>query len=251
MRRLYSDKMITSRQNGLVKRIRALRDKKFRDEFGEFVVEGAKSVREAFALGRRVVAVAATVKGAALIADLNAETEILSDDVFASVSEEVTPQGVLAIVKKPDGAATPVSGKCVFLDGVSDPANVGAIIRSAAAFGYNAVLIADGADAYSNKAVRASTGGIFRVKILSGTRAEMLAEIKAPIVVADMRGADVNSAAIPAEHCLVIGNEAHGVSGELRAKADYTVAIPMQNGMESLNAAVSAGIIMYATSVNS
>ena len=245
------DKMITSRQNALAKKIRALRDKKYRDEQGVFVVEGAKSVAEAISLGAKVVTVCATERGAELIKDYCVNPEIFSDDVFKSVSEEVSPQGVLAIVAKPTQDITDISGKCLFLDGVSDSANVGAIIRSAAAFGFNTVLIADGADAYSNKAVRASMGGIFRVKVLSGAKTEMLSLIKAPIVVADMNGEKVGKVRLPAEFCLVIGSESHGVSKGLREKASFTVAIPMQNGMESLNAAVSAGIIMYATSVNS
>ena len=238
--------MITSRQNGLVKKMRALRDKKYRDENGEFIVEGAKSVLEAVSRGFTIDLIAATVKGAALVSDLNFEPELLSGDVFKSVSEEVSPQGVLAIVKKPTFGASEVTEKCVFLDGVSDPANVGAIVRSAAAFGYNTVLIADGADAYSNKAVRASMGGIFRVKILSGTRAETLEKVKVPLIVADMGGETLGSLKVPEKHCLVIGNEAHGVSEELKSLATLTVSIPMQNGMESLNAAVSAGILMYA-----
>lgn len=241
--------MITSRQNGLVKRIRSLRDKKYRDSVGEYVVEGAKSVCEAFSCGSELVIIAATESGAALIGKLNIPTEILSDDVFKSVSEEVSPQGVLAIVKKPITTIDEVTEKCVFLDGVADPANVGAIIRSAAAFGYNTVIIADGADAFSGKAVRASMSGIFRVKVLSGTCTDMLAKVKIPLIVADMDGESIFSANIPKEHCLVIGNEAHGVSEQVESVAERKISIPMQNGMESLNAAVSAGIIMYALTV--
>ena len=238
--------MITSRQNALVKRIRALKDKKNRDIFGEYVVEGAKSVRDAASVGADILLIAATESGEKLIRDINRDTEILSDDVFMSVSEEVSPQGVLAIVKKPQTELFEIHEKCVLLDGVSDPANVGAIIRSAAAFGFNTVLIADGADAYAGKAVRASMGGIFRVKVLSGTRKDMLGAVKVPLIVADMQGETIGKAQIFGEFCLVIGNEAHGVSKEIRELAARTVAIPMQNGMESLNAAVSAGIIMCA-----
>ena len=241
--------MITSRQNGLIKRIRALRDKKQRDLSGEYVVEGVKSVRDAKERGAEILIIAATVKGAALIEGTAFPLEILSDDVFKSVSEEVSPQGVLAIVKKPVPQKI-ISGNTVFLDGVADPANVGAIIRSAAAFGYKNVLIADGADAYANKAVRASMGGIFRVNVYSGTKEDMLALIRLPIIVADMRGETLGKVSVPKEHCLCIGNEAHGVSEKLKALAAQKVSIPMENGMESLNAAVSAGIIMYALTFN-
>ena len=245
------DKMITSRQNALARRVRALKDKKQRDTEGVFVIEGAKSVAEAISRGAKVLAVCATESGATLIRDLDLSPEIFSDDVFKSMSEEVTPQGVLAILEKPATEKKAVSGKCLFLDGVSDPANVGAIIRSAAAFGFNTVIIADGADAYSNKAVRASMGGIFRVKVLAGGKAEMLSLVKMPIVVADMFGERVDKVRLPEEFCLVIGSESHGVSKELRERASFTVAIPMENGMESLNAAVSAGLIMYATAKQS
>ncbi|MBQ6728156.1 MAG: RNA methyltransferase [Clostridia bacterium] len=241
--------MITSRQNGLIKRIRALRDKKQRDLSGEYVVEGVKSVRDAKERGAEILIIAATVKGAALIEGTAFPLEILSDDVFKSVSEEVSPQGVLAIVKKPVPQKI-ISGNAVFLDGVADPANVGAIIRSAAAFGYKNVLIADGADAYANKAVRASMGGIFRVNVYSGAKEDMLALIRLPIIVADMRGETLGTVSVPKEHCLCIGNEAHGVSEKLKALAAQKVSIPMENGMESLNAAVSAGIIMYALTFN-
>ena len=242
-------KMITSRQNGLVKRIRALRDKKFRDMAGEYVVEGVKSVRDAASCGQKIEIIAATEKGAELISGLNFSTEILSDDVFISVSEEVSPQGVLAIVKKPVPFGE-ISGKTVFLDGVADPANVGAVIRSAAAFGYKNVLIADGADAYSGKAVRASMGGIFRVNVYYGSQSEMLALVDTPLIVADMHGETLDKVSVSDTHCLIIGNEAHGVSAKLKSLADKTVSIPMGSGMESLNAAVSAGIIMYALTFN-
>jgi tRNA G18 (ribose-2'-O)-methylase SpoU len=88
--------------------------------------------------------------------------------------------------------------------------------------------------------------GIFKVKVYTGEREELLDKIDMPIVVADMGGEDAFSASILSPFCLVIGNEGRGVSETLRKKANYTVKIPMQNGMESLNAAVSAGILMYA-----
>lgn len=174
------------------------------------------------------------------------KTELLSDDVFHTVSGENSPQGVLALVRKPQNEDALPKGSCVFLDGLQDPSNVGAIIRTAAAAGYDGVLLADCADAYNPKAVRASMGGIFKVKLFVGGRAELLALNDKPIIVADMDG---ENAFIPKERgelCLVIGNEGRGVSEEIRRLANETVSIPMKNGMESLNAAVSAGVLMYA-----
>ena len=174
------------------------------------------------------------------------EVNLVEDSVFNSISNEVTPQGILALVKKPNAMIEKAKNCCLFLDGVSDPANVGAIIRTAVASNYTEIYAYSSADPYSPKAVRASMSGIFKVKVFTGEREELLDKIDMPIVVADMGGEDAFSADIPLPFCLVIGNEGRGVSDTLREKANYTVKIPMQNGMESLNASVSAGILMYA-----
>ena len=90
--------------------------------------------------------------------------------------------------------------------------------------------------------------GIFKVSTYQGEREELLPKINLPIIIADMNGKNVFESKFPSEFCLVIGNEARGVSKELIKNAQYVVKIPMENGMESLNASVSAGILMYALS---
>ena len=120
------------------------------------------------------------------------------------------------------------------------------IIRTAAAAGYNQVyLTEDCADAYSQKAVRASMSGVFRVKVMRGKTQDLFPLISAKKVVADMDGQDVFSVKPDGDVCLIIGNEGHGVSSLVRENSSFTVKIPMENGVESLNAAVSAGILMY------
>lgn len=237
--------MITSRQNPLIKKIRSLSDKKYRDEYGEFVVEGVKSVNEALTSTFSVSLIVGTEKGLSQVNADGKKTETVSDDVFKSISNEVSPQGVLAVVKKPENKVDSIIENCVFLDGVSDPANVGAIVRTAAASGYNSVLIADGADAFSPKSVRASMGGIFRVRIYTGTNESLIKLVKTPIVIADMNGENVFDFKTDGKVCLVIGNEGNGISDFMKSKATHTVKIPMENGMESLNAGVAAGILMY------
>ncbi len=240
--------MITSRQNQLIKLIRSLKDKKYRDAEGLYVAEGVKLVREANALGLKIHSVICTQKGYGAIGDLpelSSVAQLVSDDVFAAASGEVSPQGVLALLYKPVYATTRPEGCCLYLDGVSDPSNVGMIIRTAAAAGYNDVYLADCADPYAPKAVRASMGGIFRIRTHVGNEADLLKAVDCPIVVADMDGVNVFDGKIDGKFCLVIGNEGHGVSDGLRTRARYTVSIPMQNGMESLNAGVSAAILMY------
>ena len=236
--------MINSRGNEFIKYVRSLKDKKFRDLSGEYTAEGIKSVSEAIACGADIRVIAVTTENAERFSAFGIEIKEISADVFKAISEEVTPQGVLAVIKKP--AAAPVKAEnCVYLDGVSDPANVGAIIRTAAACGIKNILFAEGcADPYSAKSVRASMGGIFRVNCVLNAEFSAVKKLGIPLVVADMGGENVFGAVIPSPFCVCVGNEAHGVSKELKQAADRVVAIPMQNGMESLNAAVSASVIV-------
>ena len=238
--------MITSKQNALIKEIKSLSDKKFRDKLGVFVIEGAKPVREALALGLEFRNLIATEKASLEFCECDC-VQTVTDDIFCYISEEKSPQGVLAVVYKKENALQKPCGKCLLLDGVSDPSNVGAIIRTAAAAGFNQVYMTDDcADAYSNKAVRSSMTGVFRVQIVREKIENILQVINLPLVVADMGGKDISQVKIDGDFCLVIGNEGRGVSQTLKQKANITVSIPMQNGVESLNAAVSAGILMYS-----
>lgn len=238
--------MITSKQNQTVKLIRSLNDKKFRDELGLYVVSGVKLVREAIYSSHEVVSVLATEKLFEEFSKLFNEVETVSNEIMDYVSNEVTPQGVIAIVKKPCLAPTVENATCVLLDGVSDPGNVGAIIRSMAGAGYNhAFITPDSADPFSPKSVRASMSGIFKINVSVVEREKALDFIKVPLIVADMNGKNVFEFDAPKEFCLVIGNEGRGISPEIRECANFALAIPMQNDMESLNASVSAGILMY------
>ena len=238
--------MITSKQNSLIKEIRSLADKKFRDRLNLFVIEGVKAVKEALLLNIPLYAVIGTGEVLTKLSFNETRVEEVSSEVLKYVSEEVTPQGALALAVKPDNAVKPPRGNSLLLDGVSDPANVGAIIRTAAASGYNDVyLTEDSADAYSQKAVRSSMSGVFRVNVMRGSITEILDKINLPVCVADMDGENVFTFKNKGAVCLVIGNEGHGVSEEVRKRATFTVKIPMENGVESLNAAVSAGILMY------
>ena len=238
--------MITSKQNELIKKIRSLHDKKYRDLYNLYLVEGSKMVNEALFLGQKLERIICTEKALSLVPDLKDDCQLVTEEVFRSVTTEVSPQGVLAVLKKPENPLASPSDSCLFLDGVTDPANVGAIVRTAAAAGYKQLYLSNCADAYSPKAVRSSMSGIFNVKIYNGNSDELLQVINKPIIIADMGGENVFDTVIENPFCLVIGSEAHGVSEKLREKATVSVSIPMQSGMESLNAGVSAGILMYA-----
>ena len=242
--------ILTSKNNPLIKETAALKDKKARKQQGMFLVEGRKMAvecqRSDFEIDR--VFVAESYDGEIPFA----EDQIVrvSDDVFRFLSDEKSPQGILCRIKIPTRALTAPKGKCLLLDGVADPGNVGTIIRTANAAGYEEIYLTEEcADPYSPKSVRASMSGVFFTKIYRGGRADILSVLaETPIVVADMGGANVFSFHAPKRFALAIGNEANGISDMVQEKAAHTVKIPMQSTQESLNAAISAGIIMYVLS---
>ncbi len=240
--------MITSKTNKTVKLIASLKQKKYRDETGLYYAEGFKMVAEAKAAGKKIELIAATEEGAkkAGIRETDEHAVILSDDVFAYVSDETTPQGILALIREDDAAEELPEKPCVLLDGVSDPGNVGTILRTCVAAGAEDVFLVNCADPYSPKAVRASMSGIFFAKLRRKTKEETLKLLAGiPMIVADMKGENVFSFRPPEKFCLVIGNEANGVSDEVRAAAAYTVKIPMSAHSESLNAGVSLAVMLY------
>ncbi len=239
--------ILTSKNNPLIKETAALKEKKARKEQGMFLVEGRKMAvecqRSDFEIDR--VFVAESYAGENPFTE--EKTVLVSDDVFRFLSDEKTPQGILCRIKIPTRSLTAPKGKCLLLDGVADPGNVGTIIRTANAAGYEEIYLTEEcADPYSPKSVRASMSGVFFTKIYRGTRADILSVLSdTPIVVADMGGENVFSFAAPKRFALAIGNEANGISDMVQEKATHTVKIPMQATQESLNAAISAGIIMY------
>ncbi len=240
--------MITSRQNALIKKIKSLKDKKFRDQENLYVAEGVKTVKTALVSNVNVTMIIGTEKGLSQVSVPNViESITVSEDVFKTISGESTPQGVLAVIEKPKNLLTSPTSPSILLDGVSDPGNVGAIIRTAVASGYKTVYLTDdSADAFSPKSVRASMTGIFNVQVQRAERDRLLESLNCPLVIADMNGVDVFRTTVPPNFCLVIGNEANGVSDAVKRLASITVSIPMEPEMESLNASVSAGILMYA-----
>ena len=237
--------IILSRQNPLVKELASLKEKKGRRRTGTFLVEGHKMVREAIACGMDVVRLILREDYAGETYGLPAV--LLGQDAFAAVCDEKTPQGIAAEVAIPLRSVQPPQGRCLLLDGLQDPANVGAIIRTALAAGYEDVYLAGCADPFSPKSVRASMSGVFFARIMQGTQEEILSAIAGmPVIAADMGGEDVFSYVAPEKFCLAVGSEGSGLSALVRSRADVTVRIPMDARTESLNAAVSAGILMYA-----
>ena len=235
--------ILTSRNNPLIKETAALKEKKGRKEQGFFLAEGVKMVSEC---KRSSLEIGRTFVSESYRGETDENAICVSDEVFAFLSDEKTPQGILCSVRIPKPSLCPPKESCLLLDGVSDTGNMGAIIRTANAAGYGEIYLVGCTDPYSPKSVRASMSGIFFVKIYTGTREAVLEALSGlPILAADMDGENIFSFRPPEKFALAIGNEANGISEEVFRKAQHKLKIPMRAAQESLNAGIAAGIAMY------
>ena len=249
--------VITSKGNPQIKKAKTLLRRSGRDKEGLFLVEGVRLTEEAVSSGLVEVAfyspkLLESPRGEELLGKVQAagiQAVACSASVLAEISDTVTSQGVVAVVRKPTWKWE-LSGLIIVADQIRDPGNLGTLFRTAVAAGAKGMLLTTGCvDPYNNKVVRASMGGIFHLPhaIFGGGQVvKMLQEAGFQIVVADLTDSETYFAAHYAQDvALVIGNEAHGPSSELRQAADVRVKIPLLGEMESLNASVAAGILMY------
>ncbi len=236
--------MIQSRQNALIKHLRALSDKKERKTSCTYLIEGEVAVKEAFLSGAEIVAVLGTPELIAPYENKGFRVESADKDIVDHCADCVTPQGIVAEVKIPTLSGV-LGENVVLLDGVSDPGNAGTIIRTCAAVGIKDVIMVNAVDAYSPKCVRSTMSGIFSVNVYDVKADKALEMVKDKnIVVADMAGERVFNVSAD-NFCLVVGSEAHGVSDFFKKAANLTVSLPMKPCMESLNAGVSCSVILY------
>ena len=236
----------SSKQNPLIKEIASLKDKKHRNALGLYIAEGVKMVNEAIENGLPIKYVVATETALSSIIPNGYEVLTVTDSVLSYLSEEMTPQGALAVIKIPNLEVKKPNGKAVVLDGVSNPGNVGTIIRTANAFGYKDIYLINCADPYSGKTVRSSMSGIYFVNLYKTSYEELKTVLNGyKIIVADMSGESLDEFKIDGNFAIVVGNEGNGISKEMFDMADSVVKIPMDEHSESLNVAVASSIMMY------
>lgn len=177
-------------------------------------------------------------------------THVVPPEVFASVAPTRSPQGVLAVAEEPEWP--PWSGErgcAVWLDGLQDPGNVGAVVRAAAGLGAAAVLLGPGsADPWTSAAVRGAAGAVFRIPLERDVTASRAAERVRPhggrVWMADASGEAVRDWSPARPLVLMLGTEGRGLSAEARNAADAAVTIPLDREVESLNVAVATGILL-------
>ncbi|MBE6599560.1 MAG: RNA methyltransferase [Ruminococcaceae bacterium] len=265
----FGGEFISSRSNGTVSLYAKLADKKHRDENRLFLSEGIKLAEEAllhshveavvFSEGavkgesERVLALAENAKrqGVRIIA--------AGGPAFDKLSSEKSPQGVIAVSRymerhdntDADFSAWQKGKRILILDRVRDPGNLGTIIRSAAAMGFDGIVAVECADIYNTKTLRASMGALFRCDIFQTSEPVSLIE---KLKVSDRRvlaaslgtvSYTLGETELLENDCIVIGNEGHGIEESVLAACSAALKIPMTEGSESLNAAAAAAVIMW------
>lgn len=250
---------ITSKNNQIFKDFQKLETKKYRDRFGLYLIEGENLIEEAYKNGAQFKEILIRMGDESRFMRPWMEKEnvyLVQPSLFGEIAQTETSQGIIASVKKPTLSLdkfleSKSSGNFVVLDRLQDPGNIGTIIRTADAAGYELVIAMKGtSDIFSPKVVRSATGSLFRVPITFVENNDELIEL------AHKAGKKLCATCLDDSKfyyeenlkeniALIVGNEGNGIDTDLVAKSDVKIKIPMQGSIESLNAAVAAAIIMY------
>lgn len=251
---------LTGLQNPLVKAAAELKQKKYRQQRGEFLAEGLRTAEEAvaFKAAQQLFYTATederTLRLLEQAAAMQVKLVCVSETVMKKIADTETPQGIIAVCRMQEKPLEQLlaSGRMLLvLDRVGDPGNIGTMLRTADAAGVGGIILLKGtADIYAPKTVRASMGSLFHVPILSGVaEQEFIDNAKKAgyqLLVTALDGADnLYQADLKGRLAFVMGNEAGGVSVSLLKQADKRVFIPMCGKAESLNVAMAAGIVMF------
>ena len=252
--------VITSKDNELVKKIKKLKEKKYRDLENSYIIEGIRLLKEAIqekAKIKQIIICEECEKAEAIPKEIMYEIAryeciYITKKLYNYLTEVKTPQGILAVIEKESNEKNIdyTQEIIVALDGIQDPGNLGTILRTVDSIGLTQILVSkDTADSYNPKVVRSTMGAIFRVKIIECEDLEKtLKEIKKhkfEIVVTSLQTKNSIYDIDYNKKVIVIGNEANGVQEKIQQLADKKVKIPMLGKTESLNASVATGIILY------
>lgn len=260
---------ITSKTNSTIVKIGKLENKKHRNTDKLFVCNGIKLFLEAIKFNVEIEHI--VVKNSAnfddeILNEIKAQLKkgvsvlCVSDEVFNKLSEEQAPQGIITVCKYFKDKHTfsafvenvDLNEKIMLFESIRDPGNVGTIIRNAAAFGIDRIILSsDCADIYSSKVIRAAMGAVFKTKI------NIVENMKETILNLKKHNKNVLGAALKrdsmilgkyelsTQDAIIVGNEGHGLSNEILELCDNTLFIPMCENTESLNAAIATAIIMW------
>jgi len=243
--------LISSKQNDIIKYANSIKEPKYIKKYNECFTESEKIVNELMLkdmVSTILVENEKLEKYSYILKKFKGKVYEITSDISKLLTESITSSGIFAFVKVPNNQSV-VGDRVLVLDNLQDPSNLGSIIRSAMAFNFKTIIMNNGVYPYSAKVIRSSMGYVFDINIISCSNTaqliDFLSKNKYNLVSADMSGQELKSFKPQYPLALVIGNEGNGVSDELRKMSSQVVKIPMNNGVESLNASVSASIIMY------
>ena len=257
---------ISSKDNSLIKHIKRLKEKKYRDEYGEYIIEGLKLIKEAIQENvdiKHIVVCDGCDNSEMIESHLKYEMARLDfiyvpQNIFKLLSDVENPQGILAVIGKTSKEIDIDINEDIILalDDIQDPGNLGTILRTADSVGLKQIIVSKGtADAYNPKVVRSTMGAIFRVKVIE---CEILKETlktlqkqEYKLMTTSLKAKKTIYEVDYKKKIIVIGNEANGVSKEILNLADEKVIIPMLGKTESLNASVATGVIKGVIAMNS
>lgn len=252
--------VVTSKDNNFVKKVKKLKEKKYRDEENCYIIEGIKLVKEAIEENQNIKSIIIcedcmkneSIDKKTLYEIAKYDCIYVSEKIFKFITDVSNPQGILAVIEKNNHSdkINCTEDIIVVLDGLQDPGNLGTILRTIDSANLKQVIVSkDTADVYNPKVVRSTMGAIFRVNIIeSKNLVEDLKDLKENGYETVVTALDTKNSVYDIDYkkkVIVIGNEANGVSKEVKESADYKVKIPMLGKTESLNASVAAGIMIY------
>ncbi len=248
--------MITSLANEKVRFARSLKRRRVREREGRFCVEGVRLIQDAWRAGIIPALVfyepdTLHAAGRSLLDEMQARgvpCHPVAPRVLKALADTATPQGIVAVLPMPSLEPRPHVDLWLILDGIRDPANLGAVLRVAAGAGVGQVWLAPGTvDPFHPKAVRAGMGAHFRVPLARGDWARIAAAVTAEqIWLAEAsEGRVYDEVDWTPPSALILGGEATGAGDQASRLATGRVHIPLQGGVESLNVAVAAGVILF------
>lgn len=237
---------ITSLSNAHIKELAKLDNAKSRDELGKVLVEGKHLVKEAYALGI-LCEVLFTSSDDYLE---SVDNYLVSEEIIKKLSHTTTPQGIIGVAKIKEKEII-YGDSLLLLDGVSDPGNLGTIIRTAKAFGVSSIILSEGSiDIYNDKVIRATQGQIFKMPIVKTNLKKVITELKNKgyvVYATSLKDAiDLEEVKEVNKYALVLGNEANGVSSEIIDLCDCSLKIKMEEDVESLNVAIAGAVCLYS-----
>ena len=245
-------KVITSVKNEYIIKLQKLSNKKERTNQQLFIVEGLHLVEES---KDRLVAVLSTDEK--LLKKYSCDTYLVTDEIIKKLSNTVTPQNILGVVKMLDHSINLLDDimknkkvKILMLDNVNDPGNLGTIIRTAAGLGMSCIIMSeDTVDIYNDKVLRSTQGSLYKLPIIKTDLEKAIKLLKNnnfKCYGTSLKNAKaVNEVDKSDKFVIIVGNEANGVRDNILSLTDYNIVLPMKHNVESLNVSVAASIIMY------